>query len=131
MGGPNYIDNFVDSPIIVNPETDEFFKQPMYYAITHFSKFVERNSVRIESMETNDIRTIAFETPSKMIVVVLYNMYVYLIFYENSFCNHKLMIILFLSFRSSKSKNITIIDSKSGLIKIKVSSYSIHTILYK
>ncbi|KAF7392932.1 hypothetical protein HZH66_008765 [Vespula vulgaris] len=106
MGSPNYINNFVDSPIIVNPETDEFFKQPMYYAIKHFSRFVERNSVRIESMETNDIKSIAFETPSKMIVVVLYN-------------------------TSSKSKNITIIDSKNGNIKMKVSSYSIHTILYK
>ncbi|KAF7395573.1 hypothetical protein HZH68_009623 [Vespula germanica] len=103
MGSPNYINNFVDSPIIVNPETDEFFKQPMYYAIKHFSRFVERNSVRIESMETNDIKSIAFETPSKMIVVVL----------------------------SSKSKNITIIDSKNGNIKMKVSSYSIHTILYR
>ncbi|KAL2715371.1 lysosomal acid glucosylceramidase-like isoform X4 [Vespula squamosa] len=105
-GGPNYINNFVDSPIIVNPETDEFFKQPMYYGIKHFSRFVERDSVRIESMETNDIKTIAFETPSKIIVVILYNM-------------------------SSESKNITIIDSKSGNIKMTVSSYSIHTILYK
>ncbi|XP_035743367.1 lysosomal acid glucosylceramidase-like [Vespa mandarinia] len=106
MGGPNYIYNYVDSPIIVNPETDEFFKQPTYYAIKHFSRFVERDSVRIESMETNDIKTIAFETPSKMIVVVLYNM-------------------------SSKSKNITIIDSKNGPIKMEINSYSIHTIIYK
>lgn len=95
MGSPNYINNFVDSPIIVNPETDEFFKQPMYYAIKHFSRFVERNSVRIESMETNDIKSIAFETPSKMIVVVLYNTYVYLICYENSFT---IINLLFTSF---------------------------------
>ena len=25
-GGPNWANNFVDAPIIVNPETDEFYK---------------------------------------------------------------------------------------------------------
>ncbi|XP_014678234.1 PREDICTED: glucosylceramidase-like [Priapulus caudatus] len=35
-GGPNWAKNFVDSPIIVNAETDEFYKQPTYYAIGHF-----------------------------------------------------------------------------------------------
>jgi len=35
-GGPNWVNNFVDSPIIVNSETDEFYKQPMFYAMGHF-----------------------------------------------------------------------------------------------
>lgn len=33
QGGPCWTKNFVDSPIIVNPEEDEFFKQPMFYAL--------------------------------------------------------------------------------------------------
>ncbi|KAJ8943384.1 hypothetical protein NQ314_009751 [Rhamnusium bicolor] len=37
-GGPNFIDNMVDSPIIVNATQQEFYKQPMFYAIGHFSK---------------------------------------------------------------------------------------------
>ena len=39
-GGPNWMGNFVDSPIIVNYEKGEFYKQPMFYAMAHFSKFV-------------------------------------------------------------------------------------------
>ena len=35
-GGPNWAGNFVDSPIIVNGAKDEFYKQPMFYAIGHF-----------------------------------------------------------------------------------------------
>lgn len=35
-GGPNWVENFVDSPIIVNATLDEFYKQPMFYAMGHF-----------------------------------------------------------------------------------------------
>lgn len=35
-GGPNWAKNFVDSPIIVNADDDEFYKQPMFYHIGHF-----------------------------------------------------------------------------------------------
>lgn len=36
QGGPNWANNFVDSPVIVNQTGDEFFKQPMFYALGHF-----------------------------------------------------------------------------------------------
>lgn len=36
MGGPNWVDNNVDSPILVNPSRDEFYKQPMFYHMAHF-----------------------------------------------------------------------------------------------
>ncbi|ETN77524.1 O-Glycosyl hydrolase family 30 [Necator americanus] len=36
-GGPNWVYNFVDSPVIVNGKVDEFYKQPMFYALGHFS----------------------------------------------------------------------------------------------
>ena len=35
-GGPNWANNFVDSPIIVNRKAQEFYKQPMFYAMGHF-----------------------------------------------------------------------------------------------
>lgn len=73
QGGPNWIENYVDSPIIVNPETDEFLKQPMYYALQHFSKFVVRGSVRISITDDVDVNSAAFITPTADIVVVLYN----------------------------------------------------------
>lgn len=33
-----------DSPIIVDSEDMEFYKQPMFYILAHFSKFFTRNS---------------------------------------------------------------------------------------
>ncbi|CAG0889293.1 unnamed protein product [Cyprideis torosa] len=39
---PNWAGNLVDAPIIVNPTANEFYKQPMYYAMGHFSKFLPR-----------------------------------------------------------------------------------------
>lgn len=72
-GGPNYINNNVDSPIIVNPENDEFYKQPMYYALKHYSRFVDRGSVRVFITNTIEINAAAFVTPSNEIVVVAYN----------------------------------------------------------
>ncbi|VDO36931.1 unnamed protein product [Haemonchus placei] len=36
QGGPNWVENFVDSPIIVNATSDQFYKQPMFYAMGHF-----------------------------------------------------------------------------------------------
>lgn len=46
-GGPNWARNFVDSPIIVNATVDEFYKQPMFYAMGHFSKFIKSDAVRL------------------------------------------------------------------------------------
>lgn len=46
-GGPNWAKNYVDSPIIVNATAGEFYKQPMFYALGHFSKFLSPKSYRI------------------------------------------------------------------------------------
>lgn len=77
-GGPNWAKNFVDSPIIVIPQKDQFYKQPMFYAISHFSKFVPRGSHKISLTEENssffqNIKSIAFLTPDHKIVVVIVN----------------------------------------------------------
>uniref|UniRef100_A0A1I7YYR4 Glucosylceramidase n=1 Tax=Steinernema glaseri TaxID=37863 RepID=A0A1I7YYR4_9BILA len=46
-GGPNFAKNFVDAPILVNAEKGEFYKQPMFYIMGHFSKFIKPHSARI------------------------------------------------------------------------------------
>lgn len=74
-GGPNWSGNFVDAGIIVNEVDDEFYKQPMYYALGHFSKFVNRDSVRVRispNAEVN-VQAIAFQTTDNRTVVVVYN----------------------------------------------------------
>lgn len=73
-GGPTYINNNVDSPIIVNKTAQEFYKQPMYYALGHFSKFIPPGSVRIESnVSTGDIKVTAFLRPDNGISLIIFN----------------------------------------------------------
>lgn len=74
-GGPNWAKNFVDSPIIITG-SNEFIKQPMYYAMGHFSKFIPRNSRRIHIENKSwwsELKSVAFVTPEETIVVALYN----------------------------------------------------------
>lgn len=73
-GGPTYIDNNVDSPIIVNATGQEFYKQPMFYAIGHFSKFVPRGSKRINfKLDAEKVRASAFLRPDNAIAIILQN----------------------------------------------------------
>ncbi|XP_050672546.1 lysosomal acid glucosylceramidase-like [Leptidea sinapis] len=74
-GGPNWAYNFVDAPILVFPENDEFIKQPMFYAMGHFSKFIPRGSQRItvSARSIARISNVAFITPQGNIVMVLHN----------------------------------------------------------
>ncbi|XP_014166229.1 lysosomal acid glucosylceramidase-like [Geospiza fortis] len=46
-GGPNWVKNFVDSPVIVDGSKDVFYKQPMFYHLGHFSKFIPEGSRRV------------------------------------------------------------------------------------
>ena len=62
-GGPNWVNNFVDAPIIINPDQKEYYRQPSYYALAHFSKFLPPGSVRVDS----------FRTPNSSTVLILVN----------------------------------------------------------
>jgi len=75
-GGPNWVKNFVDSPIIVDAENGLFYKQPMFYHLGHFSKFVPADSVRIKvtANEQSTLEYVGFTTPgpyASTVVVVL------------------------------------------------------------
>ncbi|CAF4885237.1 unnamed protein product [Pieris macdunnoughi] len=78
IGGPNWELNFVDSPIIVNALRQEFYKQPMFYALGQVSKFVPRDSIRIQVNETKSffqtsVKHVGFLTPRNTTVLILYN----------------------------------------------------------
>ncbi|KAJ8029420.1 Glucosylceramidase [Holothuria leucospilota] len=75
QGGPNWVGNYVDSPIIVDAEKDVFYKQPMFYHLGHFSKFVIPDSVRVEmtSDPQNRLEYIAFQRPDGKMVAIFLN----------------------------------------------------------
>lgn len=75
QGGPTYIKNFCDAPIIVNATAQEFYKQPMFYAIGHFSKFVPKDSRKIGANSFTFLLPVtAFKRPDGGIVVEILNM---------------------------------------------------------
>lgn len=104
-GGPNWIGNFVDSPIITNATADEYYKQPMYYALKHFSRFVERGSTRINITDDLVVKSSAFVTPSNETVVVLFN-------------------------KSNFAKHVTVNDLEKGKFCVNLPARSMHTIIY-
>ena len=77
QGGPNWVKNFVDAPIIVNAKTGEYYKQPMFYALGHFSKFLSAGSVKIgqtSEHSADKFQTTAFVRPDGGTVVIALNL---------------------------------------------------------
>ncbi|XP_053978121.1 lysosomal acid glucosylceramidase-like isoform X1 [Hylaeus volcanicus] len=103
-GGPSWVKNYLDAGIIVNPEKDEFYKLPIFYAMAHFSRFVDRGSARISIAGNKTIKSTAFITPSEETVVILYN--------SNNF-----------------STSVTLADEQ--MLQLELSPYSMNTIIYK
>ena len=76
QGGPNWAGNFVDAPIIVEPEAGVFYKQPMYYALGHISRFLIPRSIKIGMTKDYDsIEAVAFKRPDDLIAVIILNRY--------------------------------------------------------
>ena len=46
-GGPNWFKNWCVAPVIVAPETDEVYFTPLYYTLSHFSRFIRPGAKRI------------------------------------------------------------------------------------
>ncbi|KAH7730962.1 O-Glycosyl hydrolase family 30 protein [Aphelenchoides avenae] len=77
-GGPTFVGNYLDASIIVNNTADEFYKQPQYYALGHFSKLITPGSQRVDlqiSGYSKDLLLdgVAFRTAYAQFVVVLSN----------------------------------------------------------
>jgi len=77
FGHPNKDLKAGDAPLLIDSKNKEYFKNPNFYAIGHFSKFVAPDSVRVELTESKSppyFKSIAFERPDNSIVVVVSNM---------------------------------------------------------
>uniref|UniRef100_A0A7E4VQY8 Glucosylceramidase n=1 Tax=Panagrellus redivivus TaxID=6233 RepID=A0A7E4VQY8_PANRE len=73
LGGPNWAGNVVDAPIITN--NTEFYKQPMYYVLGHFSRFLSPGSVIVPSVVRNaeGVETASGVTPNGNTILVVLN----------------------------------------------------------
>lgn len=109
-GGPNYVQNHIDAQIILSADQRSMYKQPTFFIMAHFSRFILPGSTRIESIlrgrKTTGIKSIAFLRPDGKICVIAYNK------------------------DSKRSVNLVIRDKFKGAIKIKLKPKSINTIVY-
>ncbi|KAK7115929.1 lysosomal acid glucosylceramidase-like [Littorina saxatilis] len=77
IGGPNWVHNLDNSPIFVNATAKEFYKQPMFYAMGHFSKFLPPGSVYLEMAVPSPspyVKAAAFLRPDSNVAAVFLNM---------------------------------------------------------
>lgn len=75
QGQPNPYDNFNSAPVLINPTTDEVIYTPLYYLLSHFSKFIRPGSHRIE-LEGDEVEGLIYtaaKNPDGSIAVVIFN----------------------------------------------------------
>ena len=74
QGGPNWFKNWCVAPVIVDPEEDEVYFTPLYYTLSHFSKYIRPGAVRI-GLENNesDLLITAAQNPDGTIAAVILN----------------------------------------------------------
>ena len=74
QGGPNWFKNWCVAPVIVDPDNDEVYFTPLYYTLTHFSKYI-RPEAKVIGFENSDkeLMVTAAKNPDKSIVVVVFN----------------------------------------------------------
>lgn len=79
QGGPNWVGNFVDAPIIVNETEKSYYRQPFFYALAHFSKFLPPESVYVESKVEHSgqhqgrLEAAVFRRPDNATVLIVLN----------------------------------------------------------
>ncbi|KAG8307723.1 hypothetical protein J6590_013415 [Homalodisca vitripennis] len=64
-----------DAPVIVNASADEFYKNPMFYVLGHFSKFIDEGLYRVDSTPEppSSISHLATLNPDGSTSLFLYN----------------------------------------------------------
>ncbi|WP_340155161.1 glycoside hydrolase family 30 protein [uncultured Winogradskyella sp.] len=74
-GQPNPYNNFNSAPVLINPITDEVIYTPLYYLLSHFSKFIRPDARRIglKSEESNGLIYTAAKNTDGSIAIVVFN----------------------------------------------------------
>ena len=74
QGGPNHANNWCIAPVIAKPESDEVYYTPLYYVMTHFSKYIRPGAERIDvKSDINDLMILACQNTDGSIIVEILN----------------------------------------------------------
>lgn len=74
QGGPNWAENWCLAPVIVDPNVNEVYFTPMYYAMVHFSRFL-RPGAKVLGVKCDDkeVMATAVLNPDGKLAVVAIN----------------------------------------------------------
>jgi glucosylceramidase len=74
QGGPNWFKNWCVAPVIVDPIKDEVYFTPLYYVMSHFSKFMRPGAIKIGcNINNKDLLATAVQNPDGSIALVIFN----------------------------------------------------------
>ncbi len=74
QGGPNYVQNFCDAPMMYNAQTETLVENLSFKFIGHFSKYIKPGAKRIAfSKHTSKLEVCTFKNVDGSIVAVLLN----------------------------------------------------------
>ena len=107
-GQPNWAHFSSEAPILINSTAKEYYKDPKFYVLGHFSKFLPENSTRVSAQSSksdNNFNYVAFVRPDNGTVVIAYNLN-----------DHPL--------------DFEINDPTNGRIATKISAHSVQTYIY-
>jgi len=107
-GGPSWAGSKLSSPIYVNSTAKEYYKEPIFYILGHFSKFLVPDSVRIEvklQSKIDQLYVTAFLRPDNAIVLIVANM-------------------------NSEQVELSINESNSGYLNSKIMPHSIQSYIW-
>lgn len=74
QGGPNWFKNWCIAPVIVDEEKDEVYFTPLYYVMSHFSKFMRPGAVKIGcEINHKEVMATAVQNEDGSIVIAVFN----------------------------------------------------------
>jgi glucosylceramidase len=110
-GHPNWANMMSNAPVHINATAKEYYKNPTFYILGHYTKFIAPDSVRVSITSTNtglsldNFNFVAFDRPDNSTVVIVYNF-------------------------SDKPIDLVINDQSNGNIVTKIGEHSIQTYVY-
>ncbi len=74
-GGPNYVGNYCEAPIMYNKEEDKLVYNPSYYIISHFSSFISKGDVRVKTIVYDEsiLATSCKKLDNNTYIIIVFN----------------------------------------------------------
>jgi len=74
QGGPNWAKNWCNAPVIVDTTSKEVYYTPLYYTLSHFSRYIRPGATIMRpNMNSDSLMATAAKNPDNSTVLILFN----------------------------------------------------------